>query len=162
VDTLSLSPKFVVHEQRLLGRTPWLVRLLWLFSYDRSVVVDRGLDRVSIATQRLWLWRRTRTVVFSDVSRIIYRAQGIPSLSLLRLVFGNGDGAESAFFLISLALRNGEELELFTVWEQQPRAHDWLDRIAGVPAAVDSIGDEAAGAVVELLRTYIGVHVAQH
>jgi hypothetical protein len=160
---LYLAPRFEVSAGRLHGCTPWFARLLWLFSYCRCLTVNRRLSRLTISTRRLWLWRTIRRIRFDEVSRIVYRAQALPSLNPLRyLSFDDSDASDSAFFLISLALKDSaEELPLFTVWEQQPHADDWLDDLAG-NHAVPEIGDEAAGTVVRLLHEYIGVPVAQH
>ncbi len=160
---LYLAPNFKVSADHLHGCTPWLVRLLWLFSYRRCVTIYRPLSLLKIATCRWWLWRKIRHVRFDQVSRIVYRAQAIPSLSVWRyLSLAESDTSDSALFMISLALKDGEELPLFTVWEQQPWPSDWLDNLAGDRVAAPEIGDEAAGSVVELLRRYLGVRIAGH
>jgi hypothetical protein len=97
------------------------------------------------------------------VSRIVYRAQSIPSLSFWRyLSLSDSDISDSALFMISLALKDGEELPLFTIWEQQPWPSDWLDDLAGDRADAVEVGDEAGGRVVDLLRKFIGVRIAGH
>jgi hypothetical protein len=99
-------------------------------------------------------------VPFDRVSRIIYRAQTLPSLNVWRYLNGEGDWA---FFIISVALKDEpHELSLFTVWQQQPRRPGVVDRIAGVSLDEGSVGDEAAGRVIELLRRYIGAPLASH
>lgn len=157
---LALAPQFTVSADRLQGRTPWLAQLLWLYSYCRSVIVDRRLQHLVISTRRCWFISQVRCVPFSDVNRIVYRGQRIPSLSLWRYLL-DSDPSDSAIFLISLALKQGRELPLFTVWQRQSVTPDWLQRLAGeVPT--HEIGDEAAGNIVELLHRFIGVPVAQH
>jgi hypothetical protein len=150
VDTLSLVPQIELSAERLTARTALLARALWLFSYERCVTVDRHARRVTIETRRLWAWCTTRVISFEDVARIVYRSAAPPS-------------ADSAFFLISLALRSEHlELPLFAVWEQQPREPDLLDELAGTRSDPRRIGDEAAGSVVALLREYLGVPIAAH
>jgi hypothetical protein len=75
----------------------------------------------------------------------------------------------SAFFLIAIAIKEHpddrharDELTLFSVWEQQPRELDWLDRLAGVRDDTNNIGDERAGAIVDILREYLQVPIATH
>lgn len=82
---------------------------------------------------------------------------------------GSWDWYDSAFFLIAIAIKSSvhdrhtrDELTLFSVWQQQPRESDWLDKLAGVRNNVYSVGDESAGAIVKLLREYLGVPVASH
>ena len=154
VDSLSLVPHIEVSAERLRARTALLAQALWLFSYERRVTVDRPAQRVTIDTRRLWAWGTRRVVRFEDIARIVYRCVAPPS-------------ADSALFLISLALRSEHvELPLFTVWEEQPREPDFLDRLdqlaTGAPNDPSRIGDEAAGRVVALLREYIGAPVAAH
>jgi hypothetical protein len=154
VDSLSLVPHIEVSAERLRARTALLAQALWLFSYERRVTVDRPSRRVTIDTRRLWAWGTTRVVRFEDIARIVYRCVSTSS-------------ADSALFLISLALRSQHvELPLFTVWEEQPREPDFLDRLdelaTGSRADPARIGDEAAGRVVALLREYIGAPIAAH
>lgn len=160
---LFLAPKLEISPDRLHGCTPWLTRLLYVFSYHRCVTVSRRLGHLIISTRYLWLWRKVRMIRFDQVSRIVYRAQEIPTLNLWRyLSFDDSEIADSALFMISLALKDGTEEPLFTVWEQEPLSGDWLDALAGEPAAATEIGDEAAGTVVELLRRYIDVPIRGH
>ncbi len=159
MEALHLAPVLRVDADRLQGCTSPLVRLLWLFSYGRCVSVNRTLRHVIISTRRAWWWRRSRVVAFDEVSRIIYRAQALPALSPLRYLSADA-GSDSALFLISLGLKSNQELPLFTVWEEQPRTPDWLDRLAGTAPDEPRLGDESAGHVVELLQSYIGAPLA--
>jgi hypothetical protein len=159
---LSLAPRFELSTDKLHGCTPWPARILWLFSYCRCVTVSRSLSQLVIRTRRLWLWRRIRIVRFEQVSRIVFRAQAIPALTFWRyLSLGSSATADSALFMISLALKDGtEELPLFTIWEQQPDDDDPLHEHDGDPLQAVEIGDEVATRVVDLLSEYIGVRVA--
>jgi len=159
MEPLHLAPVLRVDDDRLRGCTSPLVRALWLFSYGRCVSVNRTLRHVIISTRRIWWWQGVRIVPFDQVSRIIYRAQALPALSPLRYLTADA-ASDSALFLISLGLKSDQELPLFTVWEEQPRAADWLDRLAGTAPDEPSLGDESAGHVVELLQSYIGVPLA--
>ena len=97
---------------------------------------------------------------FSEVTRVVYRAQRLPSLSPLRNLIED-DPADWAVFFISLGLTQGRELPLFTVWQRQTLTPPWLQRLAGDEPSLE-LGDEAATGLVELLHRYIGVPVAQH
>jgi hypothetical protein len=162
MDTLRLMPKLAVTPDRVSGCTPWLARLLWLFSYARCVAVDRRARQVRIMTRRVWVWRSERVVSFEHIGRIVFRAQALPSFSLWRYLWSGPDDSDSAFFLISLALKDRDELPLFMVWEEQPHKIGWLDQLAGGSTDESPIGDEAAVSIVTLLREYIGVPIAQH
>ena len=158
--TLSLAPRIVVTDDQLRGCTPWMARLLWLFSYGRCINVNRRLAHLIVSTRWLWFARRVRVVRFDEVARIAFRAQAIPSLHPWRFMFEDA-ASDAALFFISLVLKErGAELPLFAVWEEQPRPADWLDRLAGTERDAAEIGDEAAVTVVELLSRYIGAPIA--
>ncbi|MDB6092280.1 MAG: hypothetical protein JWN85_5064 [Gammaproteobacteria bacterium] len=168
---LHVAPTIEVESDRIHGCTPWLAQLLVLFSYSRCVTIDRRQQRVWVTTRWLWFWQSKRTIAFDRVSRIIYRAQALPSLSPLRYLalLRSSDVSDSAFFLISIAIKTAagdrrptDELSLFTVWQQQPRDGNWLDELAGIKQDPRSTGDECAGAIVELLHEYLSVPIASH
>lgn len=167
--TLRIVPRIDETAERLYGCTPWLAQLLCLFLYCRCVSVERQKQRLVVTTRWLWLWRSVQTIPFERVARIIYRAQALPSLSPWRYLSFSGSAiADSAFFLISIAVRGSgthareTELTLFTVWEQQPREHDWLDGLAGIPRSASRCGDESSRAIVETLHDYVGAPIASH
>jgi hypothetical protein len=136
-------------ENHLRGQTGWVVRLLGLFSYMRSVDVDRNRARITIRTAWLWIFQKDRVIGFDQVRRIVCQVQtNLPS--------------DFALFFISLVLLDGRELPLFTVWEQQPRERDWLDKLAGQPRTDLLVGDEASVSIIDLLREYLGVPIARH
>jgi hypothetical protein len=136
-------------ENHLRGQTGWVVRLLGLFSYMRSVDVDRNRARITIRTAWLWIFQKDRVIGFDQVRRIVCQVQtNLPS--------------DFALFFISLVLLDGREFPLFTVWEQQPRERDWLDKLAGQPRTDLLVGDEASVSIIDLLREYLGVPIARH
>ena len=158
---MDLSPTLSIDENRFSASTPTLARLLWLFSYGRRVTVDRGARRVTVTTTRLWLWQETRVIGFDRISRIICTGQGIPTLLFWRYL-SEDSGGDSAFFLISLALTDpSDDVALFTIWEEQPRRYDWLDRLAGVARNDARVGDEDAVRIVDLLHDFLGVPIAR-
>jgi hypothetical protein len=163
MDNLGLAPTVRADDDRLAVCTCGLARLLWLFSYMRQVTVDRQQRRVTVTTTRLWFWRDVRVIAFDQISRIVYRGQGVPSLQFWRYLSADAGGYESAFFLISLFLKDRQhELVLFTVWEEQPHPNDWLESISGGASDQARLGDEDAVRLVELLHRYIGVPIARH
>jgi hypothetical protein len=167
---LRVAPNIDVKSNRVSGCTPWVAQLLVLFFYSRAVTVDRGRRQVLVTTRWFWLWQSLRTIPFDRVARIIYRAQALPSLSPYRyLSLRNTDVCDSAFFLISIAIKDDAEdkrarteLTLFTVWEQQPRESGWIDKLAGIRTNPNLIGDETSGAIVDILHEYLGVPIASH
>lgn len=169
---LHIAPKIDQSADQIRGSTALAAQFLLLFAYCRTVVVDRAKQRVVVTTRWFWLWSVERTIPFERVGRIIYRAQELPSLSPLRYVTASMQGSDlfdSAVFLISIAIKDSpddrrarDELTLFSVLQQQPRETDWLDKFAGVRIDPSEVGDEAAGAIVNLLRDYLRVPVASH
>lgn len=167
---LRVAPKIEVQSDQIRGCTAWAAQFLVLFAYARYVTIDRRRQRVTVTLRLLWLWKAERIIPFDRVDRIIYRAQGVPSFSPLRYLFlQSTDAIESAFYYISLGVKATaddkharEELALFSVWEQQPRVPDLFDKLAGVRINPTAIGDEASGAIVDMLRDYLGVPIASH
>lgn len=167
---LRVAPRIDVQPDQIRGCTAWAAQLLVLFAYARYVTIDRRRQRVTVTIRLLWLWKMERIIPFDRVDRIIYRAQGVPSFSPWRYLFlQTTDVVESAFYYISLGIKATaddkharEELALFSVWEQQPRAPDMLDRLAGVRTNPNLIGDEVSGAIVDSLREYLSVPIASH
>jgi hypothetical protein len=170
MELLRVAPKIDIRPDQVRGCTAWAAQFLVLFAYARYVTIDRRRQRVTVAIRLFWLWKIERVIPFDRVDRIIYRAQGVPSFSPMRyLLLQTTDAVESAFYYISLGIRTTandkharEELALFSVWEQQPRAPDMFDKLAGVRANPYLIGDEASGAIVGTLREYLGVPIASH
>jgi hypothetical protein len=173
MDPLRIAPNIEVQGDRVSGCTPWLAQLLVLFFYCRSVTVDRRRQRVLVTTRWFWILNYSQIIPFDRVARIVYRAQGMPSLSPYRylryLSLPNTDVCDSAFFLISIAIKDAaedrrahRELILFTVWEQQPRPRDWIDKLAGIRTDNTRIGDETSGTIVDILHEYLGVPIASH
>ena len=167
---LRVAPKIDVQSDQIRGCTAWAAQLLVLFAYARYVTIDRRRQRVVVAIRWLWLWKIERIIPFERVDRIIYRAQGVPSFSPFRYLFLQAtDVIESAFYYISIGVKDAaddrharEEVALFSVWEQQPRAPDLFDKLASVRTNPYAIGDEVSGAIVDRLREYLGVPIASH
>ena len=161
---LHIAPKIDVKSDRISGCTPWVAQLLVLFFYSRAVTVDRGRQRVIVTTRWFWIWTVERTIPFNRVARIVYRAQGLPSFSLARyLSLQNSDVCDSAVYYISIAIKDAAEdkrahteLTLFSVWQQQPRDPDWVDKLAGIRTNTE-IGDETSGAIVDILHEYLEI-----
>jgi hypothetical protein len=158
----SIAPKLLVSATCLRARTPWVARAIWLFSFDRQVSVDRALRRVTIATRRIWIWRNRRVVPFERINRIVLRAQTFPGFAFLSAIsFGFLPGADAALFMISLGLTGGsEEVNLFTVVEDESDDSDWLDALTSDKPTEPRLGDEGTSEIVNHLRDFLGVPVA--
>jgi hypothetical protein len=168
---LRIAPNIEVGSDRVHGCTPWVAQLLVLFLYSRCVTINRRSQQVLVATRWFWFWQSERTIPFNRVSHIIYRAQAVPSASPFRYLslLPNSGTSDSAFFLIGIAIkaaaedrRSSDELTLFSVWEQQPRERNWVDRLAGIDQDSRSTGDECSGAIVDILHEYLEVPIASH
>jgi hypothetical protein len=155
---LALTPRFAISSDRLSGCTPWVARLFTLFSYGRCIAVNKRLGHLIVSTRRFWFAQDARVINFDHISHIVYRAQALPSLAPWRYL--TDDDAFSsgwAFFVVALALKDDEEVQLFTIWQAPPREPDTLDRLAGDDDIGQDIGDEVAGRFVEALSKMTGV-----
>ncbi len=162
--SLSISPRFDVQPDRLSGRTPWVARVIWLFSYDRRVTVDRARRQVSVATRRFWIWRRRSVIAFDRVDRIILRARELPGFGLLGfLTLWMAPSTTSSFVLVALGLADGNgEFLLFTLWELERDDLAWLDALTSTLAGGEATVDEGIQDVVRLLQEYLAVPVSSH
>lgn len=161
---LVVAPEIEVTGDRLVGRTSRTARVLWLYSFDRCVTLDRRRQLVTIVTRRLWLWRTERRIPFDRVNRIVLRAQSMSGVGLWTLLsLGFAPVLDGALFLISLGLHDGgNELFLFTVWEEQGGASELMSVMAGDPEPESRLGDERAGEVIARLREFLAVPVSSH
>lgn len=162
--SLSISPRLDVRPDRLSGRTPWVARVIWLFSYDRSVTVDRARRQVSVATRRFWIWRHRRVIAFDRIDRIILRARELPGFGVLGfLTLWMAPSTTSSFVLVALGLAGGkDEFLLFTLWELERDDPAWLDALTSTPADGDGTVDEGMQVMVRLLQEYLAVPVSSH
>ncbi len=161
---LVFAPQIEVTDSRFVGRSSLTARVLWLYSFDRCVTLDRERRLVTIATTRFWLWRSERRIPFDRVGRIILRAQSTSGLGLLGLLtLGIAAGIDGALFLISLGLNDGrDELFLFTIWEEQGGDDGVVAALAGDRDPEPRLGDERAGDVIGRLREFLAVPVSSH
>lgn len=162
--SISISPRLDVRPDRLSGRTPWVTRAIWLFSYDRHVVVDRARRQVAVATRRFWFWRHRRVVAFERIDRIILRAHELPGFGLLGfLTLWMAPSTTSSFALVALGLAGErDEFLLFTLWELGPDDPAWLEGLTSAAAGDAATAEEDMQTVVRLLQEYLAVPVASH
>lgn len=157
-----LVPKLKVTPDRIQGCTPWAARMLALGCSSRCIEVNRRLRHVIVETRSFWVRKRSRVVGFDSIARVVFNAQPLPTFSPWRYLSLDESGhSDSALFNISLLLKSGQELHLFTIWQRQPHDPDWLDRLAGTPDEI-VIGDEAASNIAALLRQYLDVPLARY
>jgi len=156
----TLAPRFSVTADRLHGCTNWVARLLTLFSYGRCVSVNKRLRHLIVSTQRLWILHDVRVINFDRISRIVYRAQALPSLAPWRY-WEDAPTSGWAFFVVGLALKDEPaEVQLFTLWQAQPHRPDLLDRLAGETDSDHYTGDEAACSLINTLMQLTGARIA--
>ena len=154
---LAIGPDLEVSADRVTGRTPAMTRVLWGFSYDRRVTIDRARRTVQVRTRRAWVFTVEEHYAFESIDRVVLRAGELPGFSLWTyLSFGLAAPGELAFYIVGLGLsRTHEERVLFTVWEG---ADGWHEVDGGDAAA----GGAPARRLVDLLSEYLGVPVASH
>lgn len=157
-----IVPKLHITPDRIRGCTPWLARALTLNFSSRCIAVNRRLRHVIVDSRSFWLSRRSRVIGFDGISRIVFNAQPVPVLSPWRYLSLSESGhSDSTLFNLSLVLKSGQQLHLFTIWERQPREPDWIDRLADIEEEA-RIGDEAAHRVAMLLKEYLEVPLTRY
>jgi hypothetical protein len=106
---LSLSPEVRVDElDRLVARSALLVQLLTLFSFARTVTVDRKRRVVELETRFLWLARTRRAIRFDEISHLSY---GYGSLATSFGFLGVHDRMER--FSVGLVLHDDTTVHVF-------------------------------------------------
>ena len=114
---LSIAPHVVAGQHWLAARTHRLWSLLSLFSYQREVWVDARQRQVRLR-ERKWWKTRDRRLSFDELDHIEYRYVGLPTAFFPYLRRYRQTTLETADrmdrFLVSLALKSGEHLPLFT------------------------------------------------
>jgi len=114
---LSISPHVVVGQHWLSARTHRLWSLLSLFSYQRELWVDAGQRRVRVRERKWWKTRET-LVSIDAIEHIDYRYIGLPTAFFAHVRRYNQTTLETADrmdrFQVSLVLKSGEHLPLFT------------------------------------------------
>ena len=157
---LLIEPEIELTDYRWQGSTPLAARILWLFSYRRTVTIDRRLGHVRIETRRFWILSSTQIINIDRVARLMCRAQALPTgFPLWRLFASDGSMIDTdvAFYCVALRLRDsGDEVPLFTVIESLPVRDGLLTRLTGT-SDDNRIGDEGTTRLLEQLRDYLGL-----
>jgi hypothetical protein len=157
---LLIEPEIELTDYRWQGCTPLPVRILWLFSYRRTVTIDRRLGAVRIETRRFWILSSTHIINTDRVAGLVCRAQALPTGFPLWRVFTLERSlvdADVAFYFVALRLRDsGDEVPLFTVIESLPTQDGPLTRLTGV-SDDNRIGDEGTTRLLKQLGDYLGL-----
>jgi hypothetical protein len=69
---LSSKPTWSVRDHTFTARTPWLLRGLTLFGWDRLLHVDTNRRALFFGTRRFWFVTRTVIIPFTRIKSIIY------------------------------------------------------------------------------------------
>ncbi len=147
---LTATPKMWTIGGRFHTRAHVLLRAATLFSYDRTVTVDRAARTVTLRTQQLWAWKNEREVSFRDVSHVDLRHRSLE-------LGGRHDTFECyEQFTVSLVIKPCTNVPLFSF-----RSDLLLTREIGMLDLAVSFGDDrhedAAQAFAARLAEWIGV-----
>ena len=151
---LSLSPQVWCEGDHLYARTSLLLQTLGIFSYARTVHVDRAAKYVYIDTRYLWGLRSSTVIPFRKVERLEYRFGSVPTSATI----GGHIPDQVERFRVELVLDDGEHVPLFSFRGEGSAMTGavgvlWGDSIA------DFSGDQetTSRAYVDLLQQYLGV-----
>ncbi len=152
---LAVKPKVWVEGNHLMARTSLFLRLLSLFSYSKTVLVDRAGKVVLIFTKKLWLINRTKHIRFDRIMRIDYSFGSFTTS--WSFVSGKQDQVEK--FTVSLVLQGRrEKVKLFSFSGEGSAATGWSGVLFGGDDIVDYAGDQEAASrrYVRLLKQFTG------
>jgi hypothetical protein len=154
----SLSPRVWVEDERLVAETSTLSQVLLLGSSKRRVVVDPRADTLTLYTRGFWLFRRTVTLRFSDISHFEYR---FGSVATGWDVLGNvHDSLES--YSVSAALYHGEEVYLISFRGAGAAQTGVLGVLMG-DSLVDFQGDQGSRSLgfIDALQAFTGIGLSK-
>jgi hypothetical protein len=123
---LAIVPRVRHDDDKLVARTSLGGFLLSLTLLYRTVVVDRGQQSISSSIRFFWVFRRSRTIPFAEVEKIIYRYEDMnPSSSL------GFSGDSKDWYSVKLRLTGDREIHLFHFYGEGEFQHGSLDWVPG-------------------------------
>jgi hypothetical protein len=154
IGLLSLTPRIQERGGRIYVRTSGLLRLLTLWSYTQTVIIDPGMRRVEVHVRHLWVWARHRLIPFARIDHIDYRFGSL--LTSMSRIYGATDQLEK--FSIDLVLDDDERIPVASF----RGAGSVMTGLGGAlmgDSVVDYAGnqEDMSRALVELLVDTIGV-----
>lgn len=155
---LALKPRVWVDGARLYARSALAVRLLSLFSYDKTVCVNRLARTVTVWRRVLWVLGGAREVGFDRIESIEYAHSSLPTS--FSFFYGAQDEVES--FAVCLRLAGPRErLKLFSFVGEGAVETGWKGVLFGNDDWVDLEGDQEASSrhFVRLLHRFTGARV---
>lgn len=151
---LSLQPAVAREGEVLHARTPALLRVLALGSYERHVEVDATTRYVHIDVRWLYRFHDRRTVPFAHVDHVAYEFSALPT-GWDR--FGRTNQLER--FAVALVLASGEKVHLVT-FRGDGSVDDHPFRFAQIAGTQESTSRWYVDQLCELLGVGIGPKVA--
>jgi hypothetical protein len=130
----------------LVISTPWLLRLLALFSYDRKIVIDPESEKVTIFNQIFYM-SSSKIIPFTDCWYIDYEYTSTSTKH------GNTD-----YYPISLVTRNDEKISLCTI-----KGEDSSHLLLGVHLSTGSDDEsrDLVNVIAKLINIPIGKPIAE-
>lgn len=104
----AICPRIKKHSGRIIATTAWRVRLLFLGTIYRKVVIDAANKTISIFSCYLWLIRLRRAIPFSKVRAVTYGYEDMSPDSLLSYAHDSYD-----WFTVGLRFNDDSEMHLF-------------------------------------------------
>jgi hypothetical protein len=152
---LALSPRIWQKSGRLHVSTNWLLQLLTLGSYARTVIIDRKRRRIEVGVRFLWAWTRHRLIPFASIDHIGYR-YGSVATSLSSIDAEPTDRVER--FVVELVLDGGERVRVASFRGEGSEMTGLGDVLLG-DSLVDHAGDqeERSRSFIEQLMDITGL-----
>jgi hypothetical protein len=104
----AICPRIRKDSGRIVATTAWRVRLLFLGTIYRQVVIDPTNETISIRSRYLWLIRLKRIVRFSEIQAVTYGYEDMSLDSLLSYAHDSYD-----WFTVGLRFNDDSEMRLF-------------------------------------------------
>ena len=131
-----MCPRIRFSNGILYSRSNLFLSLLTLFLFFKRITVCPSTKTVSIRRRVFWFFKRVREIPFDSVEKVGYDYRGVEHHG------GESGPSETSYFTVSLRLRGGESVKLWTFSGQG----GWYDSILIGSQADDS------GYFVDLLK----------
>lgn len=151
---LSVAPDVVIDDlDRLVARSALLVRVLTLFSYERTVTIDHQRKVAHLETRFLWFLTSKKAIRFDQISHLSYAYSSLPTSFGFT---GVTDRVED--FRVGFVMHDGTEQHLFTFAGEGQGATGLVGVLLDGDSLIDWAGtqEESSLSFVELLMKATG------
>ncbi len=160
VGFLSSKPSVKIKGDVVYARTGFLSQLFSLFSYCKTVKIDKRIQKIEITKRIFWIFTTPKELHFDDVSYLDVEYRNYPTgWGFTDEGFGRTDEIEK--LTVWLIPRDGKGIKLFSFWGEGAVETGMIGVLFGGDSVVDFRGNqfESAHSFAQMLAQFIRVPV---